>query len=341
MDETLRLDEELRCGIVLTGQDSDTTKRQAQRAEALGFDSLWVGDHVAFHVPIAESLTTLAFAAGATERIALGTAVYLLALRHPTHAAKITATLDRLSGGRLVLGVGLGGEFPPEWQAVGVPVAERASRVEESIPLIRRLWSEDRVAHAGRHFAFDPVTIAPKPNPQRASANPQRASANPQRASANPQRASGATGPPPIWIGGRAPAAMRRAGRLGDGYISHMCAPETYRSNLDTIAASAREAGRASLAFGSAAFLFTFLEQRVEDAHEKAAKLLGMVYARDFREAARKYCLLGPPDACLEKMRAFARAGCRHFILAPLSDPERFAERVAAEILPSVPTLAT
>ncbi|MCL4686456.1 LLM class flavin-dependent oxidoreductase [Myxococcota bacterium] len=320
MDETLRLDEELRCGIVLAGQDSDTTKRQSQRAEALGFDSLWVGDHVAFHVPIAESLTTLAFAAGATERIALGTAVYLLALRHPTHVAKITATLDRLSGGRLVLGVGLGGEFPPEWQAVGVPVAERASRVEESIPLVRRLWSEDRVAHAGRHFAFDPVTIAPKPNPQ---------------------RASGAAGPPPIWIGGRAPAAMRRAGRLADGYISHMCAPETYRSNLDTIAASAREAGRASLAFGSAAFLFTFLEQRVEDAHEKAAKLLGMVYARDFREAARKYCLLGPPDACLEKMRAFARAGCRHFILAPLSDPESFAERVAAEILPSVRTLAT
>jgi alkanesulfonate monooxygenase SsuD/methylene tetrahydromethanopterin reductase-like flavin-dependent oxidoreductase (luciferase family) len=133
---------------------------------------------------------------------------------------------------------------------------------------------------------------------------------------------------------------MRRAGRLADGYISHMCAPETYRSNLETIAAAARVSERGPMAFGTAAFLFTFLDPRFEDAHERAAQLLGRVYARDFHEAARKYCLLGPPDACLEQMRAYARAGCRHFILAPLSDPEPFAEQVAAEILPSVRTLA-
>jgi probable F420-dependent oxidoreductase len=318
VSDLLRTDDAIRCGLVLAAQDGEAARRQARRAETLGYDSLWVGDHVAFHVPIAESLTTLAFAAGATERIGLGTAVYLLGLRHPTHAAKIGATLDRLSGGRLVLGVGLGGEFPPEWDAVGVPVAERASRVEEGIAVVRRLWTEDRVAHQGRHFRFGPVTLAPKPAAQRADGRP---------------------GPPPIWIGGRAPAAMRRIGRLGDGYISHMCAPETYRENLATIAASAREAGRGPLDFGAAAFLFTFLEDRFEDAHEKAAKLLGMVYARDFRDAARKYCLLGPPSACLERMREFARAGCRQFIFAPLSDPEAFAERVAEEILPSARAL--
>jgi probable F420-dependent oxidoreductase len=319
MDDVLRIDPGLRCGLVLSAQEGDAAKRQARRAEALGFDSLWVGDHVAFHVPIAESLTTLAFAAGATERIQLGTAVYLLALRHPTHAAKATATLDRLSGGRLVLGVGLGGEFPPEWEAVGVPVRERASRVEEGIAVVRRLWSEERVAHEGRHFRFGPVTIAPKPAAARASGRP---------------------GPPPIWIGGRAPAAMRRIGRLGDGYVSHMCAPETYRENLATIAAAARAAGRAPIeGFGAAAFLFTFLEERFEDAHEKAARLLGTIYARDFREAARKYCLLGRPEDCLAQMRAFARAGARHFVLAPLSDPEAFAERVAKEMLPAVPGL--
>lgn len=319
MDDVLRIDPTLRCGVVLAAQEGDAARRQARRIEALGFDSLWVGDHVAFHVPIAESLTTLAFAAGATERIALGTSVYLLALRHPTHAAKITATLDRLSGGRLVLGVGLGGEFPPEWEAVGVPVAERASRLEEGIALLRRLWSEERVVHEGRHFRFGPVTLAPKPAAQRADGRP---------------------GLPPIWIGGRAPAAMRRIGRLGDGYLSHMCAPDTYRENLAAIAASARAAGRAPLPFAAGAFVFTFLAERFEDAHEQAAKLLGMVYARDFREAARKYCLLGRPEDCLEQMRAFAKAGCRHFVLTPLSDPEAFAERVAAEILPSVPALA-
>jgi alkanesulfonate monooxygenase SsuD/methylene tetrahydromethanopterin reductase-like flavin-dependent oxidoreductase (luciferase family) len=120
-----------------------------------------------------------------------------------------------------------------------------------------------------------------------------------------------------------------------------MCAPDTYRENLATIAASARGADRAPIeGFGTAAFLFTFLEDRFEDAHEKAAKLLGMIYARDFREAAKKYCLLGRPEDCLEQMRSFARAGARHFILAPLSDPEAFAERAAKEILPAVPGLA-
>jgi len=320
VDDALRIDPTPRCGLVLAAQEGDVAKQSARRAEALGFDSLWVGDHVAFHVPIAESLTTLAFAAGATERIQLGTAVYLLALRHPTHAAKISATLDRLSGGRLVLGVGLGGEFPPEWEAVGVPVRERASRVEEGVGVVRRLWTEERVAHEGRHYRFGAVTLAPKPAARRADGRP---------------------GPPPIWIGGRAPAAMRRIGRLGDGYISHMCTPETYAENLATIAASARAAGRATpFDFGAAAFLFAFLDERFEDAHEKASRLLGTIYARDFREAARKYCLLGRPEDCLERMRAFARAGCRHFILAPLSDPEAFAERAAVELLPSLRSIA-
>ena len=321
MDDVLIRPDAIRCGLVLAAQEVEAARRQAQRAEALGFDSLWAGDHIAFHVPIAESLTLLSYAAGATSRIALGTAVYLVPLRHPTFVAKASATLDRLSGGRLVLGVGVGGEFPPEFQAVGVPVAERGARTDEAIPLIRRLWSEERVAHEGRFFRFGPVTLAPKPMAT---------------------RAPGLSGPgvlPPIWVGGRAPAAMRRAGRVGDGYISHMCDVERYRENLERIAGAAREAGRREVPFTPAAFLFTFLEDRFEDAHEKAARLLGMVYARDFRDASKKYCLLGRPADCLEQMRAFARVGCRHFILAPLSDPEAFAERVAAEMLPAVRSL--
>lgn len=307
----MQIDPTIRCGIVLTGGDRNATRTNAQRAEALGFDSLWVGDHIAFHVPIADSLTTLAFAAGVTERITLGTAVYLLPLRHPTLIAKSTATLDLLSGGRLVLGVGVGGEFPPEFGAVGVPVKERGSRADEAIGVVRRLWTEERVAHEGRHFQFGAVTVAPKP-----------------------------LRVPPIWVGGRADAAMRRAGRVGDGYISHMCAAEKYRENMDRIAATARESGRGEeLPFTPAAFLFTFLEDRYEVAHEKASSLLGMIYARDFREASKKYCLLGRPEDCLEQMRAFARAGCRHFILAPLSDPAAFAERAANEILPGLRAL--
>ncbi len=312
MNDALRIDDTIRCGTVLLGADRDTARSHAQRVEALGFDSLWVGDHIAFHVPIADSLSMLAFAAGVTERIALGTAVYLLPLRHPTLIAKTTATVDLLSGGRLVLGVGVGGEFPPEFAAVGVPVNERGSRADEAIGVVRRLWTEDGVAHSGKHFSFGAVTVAPKP-----------------------------TRVPPIWVGGRAPAAMRRAGRLGDGYISHMTDADRYRENLVLIEQAARDAGRSDVAFTPACFLFTFLEDRFEDAEKKAAALLGMIYRRDFSEAAKRYCLLGRPEDCLEQLRAFARAGARHFILVPLSDPVAFAERAAAEILPPLRTIAT
>lgn len=312
MEDALELDGRPRCGLVLTALGRTPALRLAGRAEALGFDSLWVGDHVSFHVPIPDSLTLLAFAAAATERVLLGTAVYLLPLRHPTLAAKSAAMLDVLSGGRLVLGVGVGGEFPPEFEAVGVPVRERGARTDEAIPLLRRLWQEDGVVHAGRHFRFGPISLDPKP--------------------AQPEG-------PPLWVGGRSPAAMRRAGRLGDGYVSTMTSAARYRSNLETIAQHARQAGRTPLAFGTGAFLFSVLDPRFEAAQARAAAVLGRVYRRPFVDAARRYCLLGRPADCLERMRAFAQAGVRHFILAALSEPQAFAEQVAAEILPEVPGL--
>ena len=184
MSDVLRIENQIRCGIVLSGADRAAARSQAQRAESLGFDSLWVGDHIAFHVPIPDSLAMLAFAAGVTERITLGTSVYLLPLRHPTLIAKTTATVDLLSGGRLVLGVGVGGEFPPEFEAVGVPVAERGARADEAIGVVRRLWTEDGVAHAGKHFQFGAVTVAPKPHARAADLGRRsRAGGDPARGS--------------------------------------------------------------------------------------------------------------------------------------------------------------
>jgi len=308
----LRLDESVRLGLMVPAAEPARIATFAAAAECAGIDSLWVGDHVAFHVPIPDSLAVLAFLAAATERVTLGTAVYLLPLRHPVHAAKATATIDRLSGGRLVFGVGVGGEFPPEFEASGVPLRERGARTDEAIPLVRRLWREPGVVHEGRFFRFGPVTIAP-----------------------GPERPSG----PPIWIGGRAPAAMRRAGRLGDGYVSTMTSPERYRENLGAVAAHAEAAGRADVPFGTAALLFTALDASYEGALERAAALLGRLYARPFREAAAKYCLLGRPEDCIAGIARFADAGVRHVILAPLGDPTELLQVAAAELLPAVRTL--
>jgi probable F420-dependent oxidoreductase len=300
-------------GVVMTAQQRDEIIDMARRIETAGFDSIWVGDHISFYVPIMESMTLLSFVAGVTERVKLGTGVYLLPLRHPTITAKVSATLDVVSGGRLLLGVGVGGEFPPEFEASGVPVNERGSRANEAIGILRKLWTEDGVAHAGRHFKFGPVSINPKP--------------------VQP-------GGPPILVGGRKAPAFRRAGRLADGYISHMCSPEMYRQNLDAIRKHAEQAGRGEIDFRTAAFIFTILDDNYDAALDRAANLLQMIYNRPFRDAAKRYCLLGRPEDCLEQMQAFVDAGCRQFVFSPLMDGGEFVERCSKEILPRIGSLS-
>ncbi len=313
MIDGLRLESRVRCGVIAAGRDRKPILELVRRIEEGGFDSIWVGDHIAFYVPILESLSLLSFVAAATERVRLGTSVYLMPLRHPTTTAKVAATLDVLSGGRLSLGIGVGGEFPLEFEATGVHVSQRGSLTDEGIEILRKLWRRDACGHQGRHFRFSPVSIEPKPVQ---------------------------VGGPPLLIGGRKQPALRRAGRLGDGYISHMCSPAMYRQHLESIRDHAIEAGREGRPFETLTFIFMLLDQSFEAALERAATMLGTIYNRPFRDAARKYCLLGTAEDCLEQMHAFVQAGSRHFILSPLSDPVELVERVEKEILPSVQALS-
>lgn len=312
MPGELILDEGLSCGTVIGANDRQGLLDLARRVEEVGFDSAWVGDHISFYIPILESLTALAFVAGVTERIRLCTGVYLMPLRNPTITAKVTATLDVLSGGRLTLGVGVGGEFPPEFEASGVPLAERGPRTDEGIEILRRLWTEEAVEHRGEHFSFGPVSLAPRP-----------------------LQASG----PRIIVGGRKAPSMRRAGRLGDGYISHMCSAEQYAANLASIRAHAREAGREPLPFETAAFLFCVLDDDYEAALDRAASMLQTIYNRPFRDAARKYCLLGRAEDWLAQMEGFARAGARHFVFSLLSERDAFFEAWTRTLEPGLAQL--
>jgi probable F420-dependent oxidoreductase len=309
VSDPLVLNDSLACGTVIGGRGRDEVLALSRRIEESGLASAWVGDHVSFYVPIMESLTTLAFAAAVTSRVRLCTGVYLLPLRHPTTTAKVTSTLDVLSGGRLTLGIGVGGEFPPEFEACGVPVRERGSRTDEGIEILRRLWTEEGVEHRGEHFSFGKVSVAPRPLQ---------------------------TGGPPIIVGGRKAPSMRRAGRLGDGYISHMCSAEQYAENIQTIRAHAAAAGRREAPFETVAFLFTVLDDVYEKALDRAAGMLQTIYNRPFRDAAQKYCLLGRPEHCLEQMQAFARAGARHFVFSLLSEPDVFFESWTNVIQPGL-----
>lgn len=281
-----------------------------RRVEALGFDSVWCGDHVSFNLPLYESLTLLASYASITERIRLGTAVYLLALRAPAVAAKVTSTLDALSGGRLVFGVGVGGENPKEFEACGVPHRERGARVTEAIDVVRALWRHTPATFKGRFTSFENVSIDPKP--------------------VQP-------GGPPIWVGGRSDAALARAGRQGDGWVSYVVTPERYARSLEKIRAAAAAAGRSLDGFATAHLTFITVGRDYERAREAWVARLSRRYAQDFGPLAEKYGVIGTPEQCAEQLERFRAAGCRHFLLNAICDPPQEREQletIAAEILP-------
>jgi probable F420-dependent oxidoreductase len=282
----------------------------ARRVEALGYESLWTGDHVSFHGPIYESLTLLASYASVTQRIRLGTAVYLLALRHPTIAAKITSTLDALSGGRLIFGVGVGGENPKEFEAAGVPHKERGARVTEGIDVVRALWRDTPASFKGRFTAFEGVSLDPKPVQQPG---------------------------PPIWIGGRSDAALARAGRQGDGWVSYVVQPERYKASVEKIHAAAAAAGRRLDGFVAAHLAFITVGKDYEAAERAWVERLSRRYAQDFGPLARKYGIIGTPAQCAETIERFMAGGCNYFLMNPICEPADEAtqlETIAADIMP-------
>jgi probable F420-dependent oxidoreductase len=287
----------------------------AGRIEALGYDSIWVGDHVQFHNPTLESLTVLSHVAALTRRVRLGTAVYLLALRHPTLVAKTVATLDVLAGGRVVFGVGVGGEFPREFEAVGVPHRERGPRVDEGIEVCRLLWTKAPASFEGRFVRFTDVVLEPRPLQP---------------------------GGPPIWIGGRSDHALRRAARAGDGWISYVVTPERYRRSLETILTLAAAAGRRiepGRGFEPAHLAFTVVDDDRERARATAAEFLSRQYNQPFDDLVTRYCVLGPPSQCVETLARFVEAGVRTLVIgfsAGADRAEEQVERFAADVLPSI-----
>ncbi|MBN6057767.1 TIGR03619 family F420-dependent LLM class oxidoreductase, partial [Nonomuraea sp. RK-328] len=197
--------------VVMDDRDLTSLLGQTRVAEELGFDSVWVGDSPVTR-PRADPLLVLAAAAALTERVTLGTAVLLPALRHPILLAHQLATLDLMSGGRLVAGMGAGFPTPnteAQFEAVGVGFKRRVSRMEEAIHAMRRLWSGDEVSFQGTHFAFNDVRLAPAPARR---------------------------GGPPIWLaGGGSDSALRRVARLADGWLPYPPDHQTYGTEWTSI----------------------------------------------------------------------------------------------------------
>lgn len=292
--------------------------RDIGKVEELGYDSLWTGEHIFFHIPTPDALTILSAFAALTQRIRLGSAIVLLPLRPPAIIAKQSATVDIISGGRLILGVGVGGEYPKEFEACGVPMNERGARADEALHILRRLWSEDDVTFEGRFSRLPGVTLKPKPVQK---------------------------GGPPIWVSGRSEGAMKRAGRFGDAYIPYLFSPDRYHRALSRVREHADEAGRDPAGVTPAISQFICVSENHEEAKRQAAAWLRRTFQQPMDDVIDRYVVFGASSACVERLQEFAAAGVQYFVFVPTAfstqDFYLQAQICSQEIIPAMRKGAT
>jgi alkanesulfonate monooxygenase SsuD/methylene tetrahydromethanopterin reductase-like flavin-dependent oxidoreductase (luciferase family) len=276
----------------------------AARAEGLGFDSVWVGDSVLAR-PRHDPLTLLAGVAGRVPRVALGTAVLLPALRNPVLLAHQVATLDQVSEGRFILGVGIARDVPnirAEFAACGVPFEKRVGRMMEGLRLCRALWSGEAVDWEGR-WPVQGGVLAPVP-----------------------YRAGG----PPIWDGGNSPASLERVGKWFDGWFPNAPDPTEFARHWGEVGAIARAAGRDPSRLSAAMYLTLTVD---DDAARAAARMDGFLEGYYGAPAAalrqRQAVYSGSTEGVAEWLDGYARAGATDLVLRFAGEHERHLEALA------------
>jgi alkanesulfonate monooxygenase SsuD/methylene tetrahydromethanopterin reductase-like flavin-dependent oxidoreductase (luciferase family) len=271
----------------------------AERAERLGFDSGWVGDHLQYHPPTLEPYGALCAAAARTSRLRLGFAVMLLALRSPVWVAKQLATLEALAPGRIVFGAGVGGESPAEFEAAGVPLQERGRRVDEALEIVGRLLEGGPLDHRGPLFTVRTPGLEPVPGRRL-----------------------------PLVVGGRSEAAQARAARVADAWLAVWLSPERVGEGRDRIAALAAAAGRP--APETLVMVFVHLGHSRERARADVDTLMRGQYGLPL-ERLERWCLIGDAETVAEGLAAHRAAGATGFVLHPACpDPLSQLEPLAA-----------
>ena len=310
-------------------RDFSASLARASLAEELGYDSIFLAEHHNAETYVPQPLVALAAIAARTERIRLGTFVVILPLYHPVVVAEQAATVQSISKGRLICGVGLG-YLPEEFASMGVPFRERASRMEEALALLPRLWREEDVAHEGRHFAFSRTTVHPRLDGHR---------------------------PPPLWVGGWVEAAIRRAARLADAWVpGPTVALGTLRECYDVFhdelgrigrpAGEERAAGRelfcaptrdeAMRVGGQATYQF-YKDTYLSWPHPYLTDTERRMTAE---ELARDRFVIGDPDDCAREVARLQELGINHLqfrMQPPGVTPEQAAESLrlfATEVAP-------
>lgn len=279
--------------------------------ETGGIDSIWQSDRIASTEPTLECMSVMAALAGATKRIKFGMNVASVGLRDPLLLAKQCATIDVLSGGRLLPAFGVGSPRAPEWKMTGRSSQGAGAMAEEGMEIMARLWAEESVTFHGRHFRLDGAAISPRPV----------------------QR------PLPLWIGGSSDAAIRRTARLGTGWQAGSETPEEVRPVVARIKALAAEHGRR---FDPAHF-GAGVSFRFGSWDDPAVARHGESYRRRIGRDPREAFAVGDAGVILERIRAYVDAGIAKFILRPIGgdDADMLAQTrlLVKEILPGVAAL--
>jgi len=280
-------------------------KRVLARAEQLGFHSAWVIEQVVGSIPCLDAVETLAFAAAVTERIKLGTAVLLTPIRNPLNTAKSLATIDQLSGGRLIVGVGLGGSTRV-YPFYGLDAARRVRRFVDGVRLMKALWTEPRVTMTGEFFDLRDVPMQPKPKQA-------------------PH--------PPLWFGGHHPNALRRAVELGEGFLGAGSVPiAAFLEQARLVSTMLADAQRDPKTFTIGKRVYIAVDRDRGRAAKRLADWFGAFYGKP--GLAEQVAVWGDTDTCVRELRRLVDGGAQFLMLHPVFDEEQHLETFASDIAP-------
>lgn len=289
--------------------DTALLRRFLARAESLGYHSAWVQEQILGSTATLEPVGLLTYAAALTRRLRLGSAVLITPLRSPVQLAKSLSTLDQLSGGRLIVGVGLGGNTRV-YPAFGLSAEHRVSRFTEGIELMKRLWTEEHTTFDGKFWKLQNASMEPKPVQK-------------------PH--------PPLWFGARHDAALKRAVELGDGWIgAGSSSTAQFRDELRRLSGYLAEAKRDPSTFSLAKRVYIAVDQN----KARAEKRLGEWFERYYRNAelATRVAVYGDQQECTGKLAEIASAGAGLLLLNPVFDEMDHLELLAKAIVPALRT---
>ena len=287
--------------------------QMAETAERIGYDSVWVGDSITSK-PRLEPLAVMAALAARTHRVKIGTAVMLNALRHPVHLAHSIATIDNISDGRIILGLGAGRSnnqmFVDEHAAVGVPIEERAARMEESIDVLRKLWTEDDVSNPEGFYPLTGMTLEPRPVQQ----------------------------PVPIWLSSNwVQRGLRRVAAQGDGWITNVPSTEMFTRCWDKIEKKGQELGRDVSRIPRALYISINLNDE-DEALSEGDGFMRAYYGIPYEVVSKQLlCVFGPAQKAIDAIKRYKDAGADYFIVRfaspnQMEQLEKFTELVAPHV---------